>query len=137
MRANSVYDSVQTERLIRAFAGMCRSVILATVISGFVQASIFSLVYMGFGLGNVGLIAFLVFLCSFIPLIVAAFVGVIDNFIRPAVLRGSANLHPLLAFVAAFGGLQVFGFSGVFLGPIIAGMFVITVENLLSKSEPA
>jgi predicted PurR-regulated permease PerM len=50
-------------------------------------------------------------------------------------LRGSTNLHPLVAFVAAFGGLQTFGFPGVFLGPIIAGLFITTVKVLLTDDN--
>ena len=62
-------------------------------------------------------------------------IALVDSLVRPIFLRGSTNLHPLLAFVAAFGGLQVFGFMGVFLGPIIAGLFVAMVQVL--KEEPA
>jgi predicted PurR-regulated permease PerM len=58
----------------------------------------------------------------------AVLVGVIDNFVRPIVLKGGANLHPLLGFVAALGGLQTMGFSGVFLGPIIAGTFITLLK---------
>ncbi len=66
-------------------------------------------------------------------LLVALVVSVLDNVVRPWVLKGSGNLHPLVAFVAAFGGIQVFGFSGVFLGPILAGICV----ELLTMSEGA
>jgi predicted PurR-regulated permease PerM len=71
-------------------------------------------------------------------LVMAIVIAAVDNFVRPLVLRGgSANLHPLLAFVAAFGGLQTFGFIGVFLGPIVAGLFVATVQILLNdRPEP-
>jgi predicted PurR-regulated permease PerM len=63
--------------------------------------------------------------------VVALMVAMTDNFVRPLFLRGATNLHPLVAFVAAFGALQSFGFVGVFLGPIIAGLFVTTVNVLL------
>jgi predicted PurR-regulated permease PerM len=42
----------------------------------------------------------------------------------------------LLAFVSAFGGLQTLGFSGVFIGPIIAAMFVVTAQILFRGDEP-
>jgi predicted PurR-regulated permease PerM len=29
-------------------------------------------------------------------------------------------MHPLIALLAVFGGLEVFGFAGVFLGPVVA-----------------
>jgi predicted PurR-regulated permease PerM len=157
VRQHSFFNATQTERLIRSFAGMCRSVILATVVSGFVQALIFFTACLIAGIGQAPLLGFLVLLASFIPLlgsapitfgvaiqqlvigqqttgiifiVVAIVVAMIDNFIRPIVLKGGGNLHPLLAFIAAFGGLQTFGFLGVFLGPIIASLFVVTIDNL-------
>jgi predicted PurR-regulated permease PerM len=63
-------------------------------------------------------------------------VSTVDNLVRAAVLKGAADLHPLLAFLAAFGGLQVFGFLGIFLGPILAVLFLVTLE-LLAGEEPA
>lgn len=157
VRKTSFFPAHQTERLIQAFGTMCRSVVLATVVSGVVQAVIFLLACLVAGTGNIAFIAFLVFLFSFVPFlgstpitigvaayelasgnsgaavflaIVGVFVTMMDNFIRPMVLRGAGNLHPLLAFVAAFGGLQTIGITGVFLGPIIAGVFVVTVQIL-------
>ena len=42
-----------------------------------------------------------------------------DNLIWPALVRGTAQLPFLLAFVGIFGGLQVFGLLGLFVGPVI------------------
>ena len=159
VRSNSFFDSRQTEHFIEAFAGMCRSVLLASLVSGVVQSFVFSIACASLGLTEIALIGFLVFIASFVPLIgsapvtfglglyhllvlgenttgiillvVAGVVTLMDNVIRPMVLKGASNLHPLLAFIAAFGGLHVMGFSGVFLGPILAGVFVVTMENLV------
>ena len=70
-----------------------------------------------------------------ILLVTAVAVSVVDNVVRPVFLKGAANLHPLLAFVAAFGGLQTIGFIGVFIGPIIAGVFVVTLQILASEQD--
>lgn len=160
MRRNSFLSPLLTERMLGTFYVMCRSVILATVVSGLVQAVCFSIACIIVGFRDWPLVGFLVFLASFIPLIgsapitfglgiyhllaigrgegifliaMAVFIGVVDNFIRPLVLKGAGNLHPLLAFVAAFGGLQVMGFAGVFLGPILAALFVVTLEDLVER----
>ena len=109
---------------------------------------------------NVSLIGLLVFLGSFVPiigstpitlaismqqfvddqsttgivlLIAAGVVSVLDNFIRPMVLKGQANLHPLVAFISAFGGLQLMGFPGLFLGPILIGIFVYLFPIILNS----
>ena len=65
----------------------------------------------------------------------ALVVATMDNFIRPWFLKGSSNLHPLLAFVAAFGGLQTMGFVGVFLGPIVAALLLATIQVFLESHD--
>lgn len=157
-RRNSFFNVAETDQLILTLAGTCRSVILASVISGAAQGTLEFVVCLSTKVPNAALVGMLVFLASFIPvvgavpitvgvglqqlltdhvasgvilLVAALFVGLLDNLIRPIFLRGSANLHPLLAFVAAFGGLQTLGFSGVFLGPIIASVFVVTAQILV------
>lgn len=52
--------------------------------------------------------------------------SIVDNFVRPWVLRGRGEMHPLVSLVAIFGGIHLFGVVGVFFGPIIAAV-VITV----------
>ena len=39
--------------------------------------------------------------------------------------QGSANLHPLIAFIVALGGLAAMGFPGIFVGPIVGDGLVI------------
>jgi predicted PurR-regulated permease PerM len=157
VRKNSAFSPFQTERLMSAFSGMCRSVVLASLASGFAQALLFWIACASMGVSDSFFVGLLVFFMSFIPLIGAApvtfliglhhllmvdnykgivllvaamAVSMVDNFVRPMVLRGASNLHPLLAFVAAFGGLQVFGVAGVFLGPVIVGVFLAMVDVL-------
>ena len=49
----------------------------------------------------------------------AAVVGLVDNFLRPILLSGRAELNGLLIFIGLLGGVAVFGFLGLVLGPII------------------
>jgi predicted PurR-regulated permease PerM len=49
----------------------------------------------------------------------AGVVGLVDNFLRPALLSGRAKLHGLLVFVGLLGGVVVFGLLGLILGPIV------------------
>lgn len=160
LRENSIFTPAQTEAFIRRFEKMSRSVFLSFLISGLVQALVFSLACVIFGVSRVPLIGFGVFLMSFLPVvgsmpitipiavyqilaggsaagivlaIVAVIVLFIDNLIRPIVLKGAGGLHPLLAFLSVFGGMVVFGLGGVFLGPIIAGIFVLTLDTVQSS----
>ncbi|HEY7547859.1 MAG TPA: AI-2E family transporter [Blastocatellia bacterium] len=49
----------------------------------------------------------------------AGVVGTIDNILRPLLMSGQVSMHPLLVFLAIFGGVQVFGFLGLFIGPVV------------------
>jgi predicted PurR-regulated permease PerM len=154
-RKNSFFPDEQTEEIFERFGGLCRAVLLASLVSGFVQAVIFLIGGAIGGVSDLVVIGFSVFIASFIPvvgatpvtfglalylfltgqrfagftlLIAALITTVADNFVRPIVLKGGANLHPLIAIIALFGGLQVFGFAGVFIGPILAGMFFVFLD---------
>jgi predicted PurR-regulated permease PerM len=69
---------------------------------------------------------------SFIKMIILITVGVLtglaDNIVRPWVLNGRGEMHPFISFIAIFGGMQMFGFFGVFLGPIVAAVFISLIQ---------
>ena len=46
-------------------------------------------------------------------------VGTIDNILRPYLISGRVQMHTLLIFFAVFGGVNVFGFLGLIIGPVI------------------
>jgi len=47
------------------------------------------------------------------------FVGTMDNFLRPYLIKKGADLPLLLIFAGVIGGLVTFGLVGLFLGPVI------------------
>lgn len=51
-------------------------------------------------------------------------VGTVDNVLRPLVIRGSSNIHPLPVFLAVFGGIWWMGIPGALVGPVILAMFL-------------
>lgn len=71
--------------------------------------------------------------------------GIADNFVRPVVLKGRSDMHPLVSLIAIFGGIQLFGILGVFVGPVLAGILTSLLEiwpvigrrfGLLEPSKP-
>jgi predicted PurR-regulated permease PerM len=61
----------------------------------------------------------------------------LDNLIKPYVLHGQSNLHPLLALLSILGGVQVLGPVGILVGPMLVSfmqallsIFQREVENL-------
>jgi predicted PurR-regulated permease PerM len=51
-------------------------------------------------------------------------IGTVDNVIRPLVMRRGMRIHPLLIFLAVFGGIAWFGLPGLLVGPVIMAMFL-------------
>jgi len=66
-------------------------------------------------------------------------VSSIDNVIRPWVVGGRVGLHPLVLVFFILGGVQAFGFLGLFLGPVVASVLAalgdILREELKQPSE--
>jgi predicted PurR-regulated permease PerM len=58
----------------------------------------------------------------------AGVVGLVDNFLRPALLAGRAELNGLLIFVGLLGGVTVFGLLGLVLGPVILATVAILFD---------
>lgn len=48
-----------------------------------------------------------------------AVVSVVDNILRPLLIRKKAEVHPLLIFFSIFGGIIAFGFWGMLIGPVV------------------
>jgi len=55
-------------------------------------------------------------------------VSTADNWIKPLFIGGRANLPAFLLLVSIIGGLQVYGFLGVFLGPVVLATLFAFVE---------
>lgn len=50
--------------------------------------------------------------------------GTVDNLVKPLFLRGSSAIHPMLIFLAVFGGLRWLGLPGVLVGPVLVAGFL-------------
>jgi predicted PurR-regulated permease PerM len=63
----------------------------------------------------------------------ALVVGTIDSIIRPLVIGSKVQLHPLLLLLAVLGGLQVFGFIGIFIGPVVISVIAALIDILRAE----
>ena len=52
----------------------------------------------------------------------------IDNLLRPLLAGKKGHVPPLVMYLGIFGGLFVFGFLGIFIGPIILALFITLVR---------
>lgn len=55
-------------------------------------------------------------------------IGLVDNFLRPIIVSGRTNLHPMLLFFSILGAVNAFGFIGVIAGPLILSIAQAMVE---------
>ncbi len=68
----------------------------------------------------------------------AVIVSLADNIIRPRVMRSGTQLSPVLTIIGIFGGIALFGFVGLLIGPIILGMAKLIIDILVEAyPEPA
>ncbi|MCO4812589.1 MAG: AI-2E family transporter, partial [Gammaproteobacteria bacterium] len=58
----------------------------------------------------------------------AIVVGSLDNLLRPILVGKDTRMHELMIFFGTLGGIMMFGISGIFIGPLIASLFVTIWE---------
>ncbi|HSE83970.1 MAG TPA: AI-2E family transporter, partial [Thermodesulfobacteriota bacterium] len=58
----------------------------------------------------------------------ALVVGSIDNIMRPLIIGQRTRLNELFLLLSILGGINVFGFSGLILGPVILAIFISFIE---------
>lgn len=165
IRANSMFSPRKTDELLQLCHNLCHSVLVATILAGVAQAGLVVIACMlaGIHFNTVALIGLISFMASFLPLvgnapvtlglilygfamgdttnlvifiIAAVLVSLADNIVRPLVLSDGAKLHPLIAFVTAFAALDAIGFYGLFIGPVVAGIFFYSL-SIVTRSTKA
>jgi predicted PurR-regulated permease PerM len=55
-------------------------------------------------------------------------VGSIDNLLRPILVGKDTKMHELMIFFGTLGGIFMFGLTGIFIGPLIASLFITVWE---------
>jgi len=63
----------------------------------------------------------------------AIFISGTENILRPIFLRDRIKLHPLIILFAILGGLVVFGFNGLILGPMLVIFFLTVLDIFLTE----
>jgi predicted PurR-regulated permease PerM len=60
----------------------------------------------------------------------AGVIGTADNVLRPWIVSGRIQVHPILVFISLLGGAQAFGFLGLFIGPAALSATIVILEVL-------
>ena len=72
--------------------------------------------------GEVGWGIFMLLWGSFVVMIF------MDNVVRPRLIGNRADIHPMFVLVGVLGGAAVFGFIGLFLGPLLVGVTIAVLK---------
>ncbi len=149
-------ERTYTKMFMQKFTESGRQLILGFFLVAIYQAVVMFILALIFGLKSSLVLATLTAIASFIPMVgtsliwvpislfigltgeigkavtffvlAAFFVSFTDNFLRPMILGERLRIHPLLIFFAIVGGLSIFGFNGLILGPLIVIIFFAAVE---------
>ncbi|QLH81762.1 AI-2E family transporter [Halosimplex pelagicum] len=165
VRANGPLDASTTDELLRRTDDLLWAAVVGNVVVAALQAvlTVLGLVVVGFD--DIVFWGVLTFVLSLLPLIGASFVWIpaagylavtggtvaaaglavygavvvsgSDNVVRPLAMRRGARLNPALLVVGIFGGIAVFGFLGLFVGPVVLGLGKTLVELLAADRDGA
>jgi predicted PurR-regulated permease PerM len=70
-------------------------------------------------------------------IVVTVIAGVLDNVLRPLLIKqGAADLPLLLIFVGVIGGLISFGLIGIFIGPLVLAVTHTLLKSWLYSARP-
>ncbi|MBD3257385.1 AI-2E family transporter [candidate division GN15 bacterium] len=61
----------------------------------------------------------------------------VDNVLRPYIISGQTQMHPLMLFFTIMGGISLFGLLGIVLGPMIAAGFTILLRVFEMRLHPS
>jgi predicted PurR-regulated permease PerM len=145
------------------FKDITRNLFLGYIMVALVQAVVGFIIFSIFGVQGALVFAALVLVCSFVPMFGAAlvwfplglvrilggdlwggvlfllisgvFISLLDNFLRPIFLQDRIRLHPLIIFLSILGGVQVFGFNGLVLGPMLVILFLTVLDMFLTEHK--
>lgn len=65
----------------------------------------------------------------------ALLVSMVDNFIRPLLISGRAQVSTLTVFIGVLGGVSAFGAVGLFLGPVVLALAVALIQFILDTKR--
>lgn len=153
--------SDRRQKLVLILQNICRDILLANILTAFIQACIVTVGSLIFGFQEWFLIFFITFIASFIPLVgagpvalslsliqfanheigygiglimITIFAGISDNIIRSYITSsGEVKIPVLFSILSVIGGVLVFGLPGLFLGPLLIALLIGILPILIQE----
>ena len=149
-------QSSDENRMLEKFTSVTRAMLKGTFLIGVMQGGLAGLAFMAVGIDNAVFWAAIMAVLSIIPGIGTALVwvpaaiilmakgevasgvglalfcgivvGALDNVLRPVLVGKDTQMHELMIFFSTLGGIVMFGVVGLFIGPVIASLFITIWE---------
>ena len=152
IRASNPLPSVYVSEILQTFEAVSYAIFFGTLLTAIVQGAAATILFLSLGIPSPVFWGALVSFMSLVPMVGAFLVWIpmfvylmitgdttraiillavgglvvssIDNILKPIIIRGRTDMHPLLVFLSVLGGMNIFGFLGVLLGPLIIAVFL-------------
>ncbi len=146
--------------LAEKFIAVVRATIKGSMIVGVVQGAIGGIIFWGLGIGGALLWAVSMAFFSLLPAVgtgivwvpVAIYlfasgamvkgailvfcgvfiIGMVDNVLRPILVGRDTRMPDYVVLIATLGGLELFGISGIVIGPVMAALFMASWEIFIA-----
>lgn len=150
------FNRKRRERLVREIKDVTQAVIYGQIFIALLQGTLGGIGFFIIGIKNPVFWGFVMTILAFLPVIGTGLVWIpaaiiqfansnilggifllvygffivagVDNLLRPRIISGKGRIHPVVALVGVLGGLKVFGFIGIIIGPLIAALFIAMAE---------
>jgi predicted PurR-regulated permease PerM len=158
-------DQKHRTKIFNRMGEVTYAVMFGHVLVAMIQGLIGYIVFMIFGVQSAALWAFIMFFFALIPFIgtpviwlpaaliklvseepwsalglfiSGIFISTIDNLLKPIIISGRADVHPVIVLLGVIGGLISFGIVGIIIGPVILSIVVKIIEiyeEILSEAK--
>lgn len=146
----------EKEKVFGIFYDTINSTVIGTVAVSGIQAILITLIFFILGVSFPIFSGALTFVLSFLPFVGAATIWIpvsifflvtgsyikaavlllfgaiiissVDNLLRPIIIGGKLKLNTLFLFISILGGLELIGFSGIIVGPLIVALLISFIE---------
>ncbi len=140
------------EKMLEEIQAVLEGVLYGQIITALIHGAAMGIGFLVFGLHNVIFWAVLMTILSFIPVLGTPIIWVpagiyliinghpwlgvglliystlvltiIDNVLKPRLISDKSNIHPVIVMIGVLGGLQLFGFIGLVVGPLVLALLL-------------
>ncbi len=159
LRQHIPLKAKQKEELAKRFSNVIYASIYGMIVTAFVQGAVGALGFWIFGVNSPILWGLVTVIVAILPFVGAALVwlpaaifklavgetfnglgllfygmfiiSTIDNLIRPGIIGSRAKIHPSVVLLGVLGGIEIFGFLGIIIGPLILSIMTIFLDLYL------